>query len=125
MVRRRRLESRPVAVSLCVGLAVTAASGAQQTSWERNPTPLIDGFVNMYNPCVVEVDESPRYRMWFFGWASTHTNVDVPGCDAIYHARSDDPQTWEIYAGDSRFDREGKPATWVPVLTAGDRWYEA
>ncbi|MEY2983169.1 MAG: hypothetical protein RL562_3396, partial [Planctomycetota bacterium] len=127
----RFMQSRPrmgrghAAVALCTGLAATAALGAQQVPWERNPTPLIDGFVNMYNPCVIEVDESPRYRMWFFGWAATHTNVDIPGCDAIYHARSDDLQTWEVYAGEDRFDSEGKPATWVPVLTAGDRWYEA
>jgi len=101
----------------------------QSTPWQRDPTPLLDGFVNMYNPCVVEVDEGPRYRMWFFGWAASHTNEDIPGCDAIFHARSADLASWEVYAGEadgeSVWDRDGRPELWVPVLTAGDRWYEA
>ena len=88
---------------------------AQQAPWERDPEPLLDGFVNMYNPCVVEVDEAPRYRMWFFGWAASQTNKDIPGCDAIFHARSDDLAAWEVYAGvvdgEDQWDRDGDPET--------------
>jgi len=111
--------------ALVASLWLATAAATQDVPWEREPTPLLQGFVNMYNPCVVEVDEAPRYRMWFFGWAATHTNADVPGCDAIYHARSDDLKSWEVYAGNDRWDAGGDPETWVPVLTAGDRWYEA
>ena len=108
---------------------VASMAAAQDDGWERDATPLLDGFVNMYNPCVIEVDDAPRYRMWFFGWAASQTNKDVPGCDAIFHARSDDLTSWEVYAGEqdgeARWDRERRVEQWVPVLTAGERWYEA
>ena len=80
----------PAHRALVIALLVALSTPAQQAPWERDPEPLLDGFVNMYNPCVVEVDEAPRYRMWFFGWAASQTNKDIPGCDAILHARSDD-----------------------------------
>ena len=119
----------PAHRALVIALLLALSTPAQQAPWERDPEPLLDGFVNMYNPCVVEVDEAPRYRMWFFGWAASQTNKDIPGCDAIFHARSDDLAAWEVYAGvvdgEDQWDRDGDPETWAPVITAGERWFEA
>ena len=124
--KRRRLSRACRAASIAL---VANLAAAQDGGWERDAAPLLDGFVNMYNPCVIEVDDAPRYRMWFFGWGASQTNEDIPGCDAIFHARSDDLVTWEVYAGEhggeARWDRERDVEQWVPVLTAGDRWYEA
>ena len=110
-------------------IALTMTASAQSRPWERQKQPLLAGFVNMYNPCVIEVKKAPRYRMWFFGWAASQSNEGYPGCDAIFHARSDDLRSWEVYAGDrdgkATWDSGGKPETWVPVITAGNRWYEA
>jgi sucrose-6-phosphate hydrolase SacC (GH32 family) len=63
--------------------------------------------------------------MWFFGWAAGHANPGIPGCDAIFHARSKDLKTWEVYGKDGSWDTTMTPAKWAPVLHASDRWYEA
>ena len=94
--------------------------------WVRSRTNLIDGFRNMYQPCVLEIpDAEYPYRMWFFGWAMEDTNPDLPGCDAIYFARSKDLEAWEIYTGEEAWDTEMRPAAWAPVLTASERYYDA
>lgn len=113
---------------LALMLALTAsnkASLADEKSWERDAQNLLTNFNNMYNPCVVEVSGSYRYRMWFFGWAADHTNRNFPGCDAIFHARSKDLKTWEVYSGANNWDTEMNPKKWIPVLHASQRWYEA
>lgn len=98
----------------------------EEGRWTRSQKDLIHGFRNMYQPCVLEVpDTAYPYRMWFFGWAVEDTNPDISGCDAIYHARSKDLQVWEIYMGERGWDAGMKPETWVPVLTASDRYYDA
>ena len=94
-------------------------------SWERNARNLLTNFNNMYGPCVVETGALYRYRMWFFGWAADHTNKKFPGCDAIFHARSRDLVSWEVYSGDGSWDSTMNPSKWVPVIHASDRWYEA
>lgn len=95
------------------------------TRWERNPEPLIANFANMYQPCVIERPGEPYpYRMWFFGWAAKDTNPGFPGCDAIYHARSNDLQHWEIYADDNRWDTTMDPTKWLPVVVPDNKFYD-
>ena len=100
---------------------VAAAAGEK---WERQARPLLENFNNMYQPCVVEVGGEWRYRMWFFGWATALGNPGVPGCDAIFHARSKDLLTWEVYSQGTTWDHDMNPAKWVPVLHASERWFE-
>jgi predicted GH43/DUF377 family glycosyl hydrolase len=66
-----------------------------------------------------------RFMMWFFGWSAEYANPDIPGCDAIFHARSKDLKTWEVYSKDGDWDATMASAKWAPVLHASDRWYEA
>lgn len=112
-------------ILLTMMLASSCALGATATKWQRDPRSLLTNFNNMYNPCVVETGGEYRYRMWFFGWAADHTNTKIPGCDAIFHARSKDLKTWEVYSGEKGWDADMRPGIWVPVLHASDRWYEA
>jgi len=113
------------AVFFCLVLSAFAASAESQ--WERDPQPLLWNFVNMYNPCVVETGGEYRFKMWFFGWSAHHANQGAswPGCDAIFHARSKDLRHWEVYSQDDTWDSTMNTAKWVPVLHAGERWYEA
>lgn len=100
-------------------------TAADEPKWQREPTPLISKFNNMYNPCVVETGGAWRYRMWFFGWSAKHANEGMGwGCDAIFHARSNDLRRWEIWCGDNRWDSTMKPESWRPVLQASERWYD-
>ena len=95
------------------------------SKWERLGD-LLWNFRNMYQPCVVEIPgQEYRYRMWFFGWAAVDCNRGYPGCDAIFHARSKDLKTWEVYAGANDWDRQMKPCRWVPVIAADNRPYDA
>jgi hypothetical protein len=104
-------------------LFATAIRGAE---WQRDKRDLLTNFANMYNPCVVETGGEYRYRMWFFGWAAGPIgNPGVPGCDAIFSARSKDLLTWEVFSQGDAWDSTMAPARWVPVLHAGERWYEA
>jgi hypothetical protein len=116
-----------VCLAPALGLALSASPVCfpAEGEWQRDPMPLLTNFDNMYQPCVVEVGGAHRFRMWFFGWATAMGNPDVPGCDAVFHARSNDLKTWEVYAGDGRWDDTMSPSKWVPVLYASDRWYEA
>lgn len=93
-------------------------------SWERSAGSLLTNFSNMYNPCVVEVDEEYRYKMYFFGWAAKVKNPGWPGCDAIFHARSKDLIHWEVYSKNQQWDKTMDPSQWVPILYASDKWYE-
>ncbi len=106
-------------------LCLSYAHGASQKVWQREGRSLLTNFNNMYNPCVVETDGEYRYRMWFFGWAADHANKKIPGCDAIFHARSKDLKNWAVYSGEGSWDATVNPAKWTPVLHASDRWYEA
>ena len=104
---------------LCFGSAVA------EGGWQRDKRSLLTNFNNMYNPCVVETGGEFRFKMWFFGWATAMANPDIPGADAIYHARSKDLKTWEVYSKDGSWDTTMDPTKWWPVLFASDRWYEA
>jgi len=104
---------------------LSAVAATADGAWERDARPLLTNFNNMYNPCVVETGGEYRYKMWFFGWAADHANRGVPGCDAIFHARSRDLRTWEVYSTGDTWDRSMSPANWAPVLHASERWYEA
>ena len=98
----------------------------QYDRWQRSQEDLIWNFHNMYQPCVIELPDTPfPYLMWFFGWATADGNPDIPGCDAIYHARSKDLKTWEIWCGDDQWDTEMNPELWAPVLAASERYYDA
>ena len=91
----------------------------EKRDWQRNAENLLWNFHNMYQPCVIEIDDDAYpYRMWFFGWATADGNPDIPGCDAIYHARSRDLKRWEVWLGNGRWSAEMEPAAWAPVLTA-------
>ena len=112
-------------------LSVLLVSGAgwgqahETSEWRRSQTNLLENFNNLYNPCVVETGGEYRYKMWFFGWATETGNPGVPGCDAIFHARSKDLQVWEVYSGEDEWDTTMTPSRWRPVLHASDCWYEA
>jgi len=109
------------AALLCASCGRVSVEG----TWQRSKRSLLTNFNNMYNPCVVETGGEFRYGMWFFGWAASHTNRNIPGCDAIFHARSRDLVSWEVYSGEAGWDSTMDPKLWVPVLHASDRWYEA
>ncbi|MFI5385852.1 MAG: hypothetical protein ACHQ50_06995 [Fimbriimonadales bacterium] len=109
-------------VLVCLACALAASSRDQ--AWERDPTPLLTNFNNMYQPCVVEVGGEWRYRMWFFGWAAGFANPGLPGADAIFHARSRDLRHWDVYSADRTWDSTMNPKRWQSVLYASDRWYD-
>ena len=111
--------------ALVLGMVVFTRLAAASDEWERNARSLLTNFDNMYNPCVVEVAGDYRFKMWFFGWAAAGTNPGVPGCDAIFHARSKDLENWEVFSKGGAWDTTMDPSKWVPVLHASDRWYEA
>ena len=92
--------------------------------WERNQKKLLYNFNNMYSPCVLETSGIYKYKMWFFGWATDTANPNVPGADAIFYARSKDLLKWEVYSGNGKWDATMNPKKWVPVLHAGDKWYD-
>lgn len=93
--------------------------------WEITREPLLKGFHNLYNPCVVRVpDAEYPFRMWLFGWAAEEGNPGHPGYDAIFCARSKDLKRWEVYAGDAGWDATMTPSLWVPVVTADDKPYD-
>lgn len=94
--------------------------------WQRDKRDLLTNFANMYQPCVVETGGEYRYRMWFFGWAVGPVgNPGVPGCDAIFCARSKNLLDWEVFTGRENWDDTMSPAKWLPVLHASDLWFEA
>lgn len=103
---------------------MSESSGIAITMAKRQHS-LLTNFNNMYNPCVVETGGEYRYKMWFFGWAADHTNKNILGCDAIFHARSKDLRSWEVYSNGDTWDATMDPAKWAPVLHASERWYEA
>lgn len=100
----------------------------QFTQWTTYPKPLLTNFLNMYQPCVIKIDDPEYpYRMWFFGWATTHGNEGVPGCDAIYVARSKDIFQWEVLSKDGTWDTSMSPEKWKAILWADnevfDEWH--
>ncbi|MFP6669634.1 MAG: hypothetical protein VB876_20150 [Pirellulales bacterium] len=111
----------PTTILLSLSSVVLAPAG----QWQRDKGSRLTNFNNMYNPCVVETGGDYRYRMWFFGWAADHSNKNVPGSDAIFHARSKDLRFWEVYSRGNTWDATMNPKKWAPVLHASDRWYEA
>jgi hypothetical protein len=105
-------------------LGTVAGCALAADAWERIDRDLLKNFNNMYNPCVVQVEGEFPFRMWFFGWATETCNPGFPGCDAIYHARSKDLLTWQVW-GEDGWDTSMDPHRWTPVLHASDRWYDA
>lgn len=93
--------------------------------WEVTHEPLLWGFHNLYNPCVVRLpDADYPFRMWLFGWAAEEGNPGHPGYDAVFCARSRDLRRWEVYAGEAGWDATMTPALWTPVVAAGDKPYD-
>ncbi len=117
------MRSSCCAVACFLLLALEIANADEP--WQRDKLPLLTNFNNMYNPCVLETGGEYPYRMWFFGWAVETGNPGVPGCDAIYCARSKDLRAWGVYSQGETWDDTMDPARWVPVLHASDQWYEA
>lgn len=98
-------------------------------AWERYNKPVLDGFMHAYNPCIIEVpDKIYPFRMWFFGWIVEDCNPEYLGCDAIYHARSKDLLTWEVFCKDGSWDKAKNTSHWASVLHTPDnapRIYDA
>jgi hypothetical protein len=102
------------------------------SEWEFDHQAVLGPFHNLYNPCIVKVEDVEYpYRMWFFGWAVKDSNPWGERFlgDAIFHARSRDLREWELYAGDDEggratWDTTGDPARWVPVVSALDAGFE-
>jgi len=94
--------------------------------WQRSKHNLLSGFGNMYNPHVLRVpDPVYPYRMYFFGWARADCNPGYSGCDAIYLARSKNPDgPWKVYSGSQGWLGDDRINLWVPVLTADDKFYD-
>jgi len=99
------------------------------TEITRTQKNLIHNFVNMYHPSVLKEqlsgNEGYPYTMWFFGWAVADGNPGWAGCDATFVARGKDLYTWEVYCGDDTWDTGMSPELWVPILTAGNVWYDS
>jgi hypothetical protein len=107
--------------------SVGPSAVADPDAFERDDTVLITGFHNMYNPMVIRdsaIDPAYPWRMWFFGWSVADCNPGFPGCDSIFHARSADLVNWEVYRGGGQWDATGDASTWVPVITAGDAYFD-
>lgn len=95
-------------------------------AWQRHPVNVLSGFKNMYHAAVLQTgDTAYPWGMWFFGWASQDCNPGFAGCDAIYHARGKNLDTWEVYCGDDLWDASGDAARWKPVLAAQSKPYDA
>jgi hypothetical protein len=94
--------------------------------FDRTYTNLLAGFTNMYNPCVIEDDVDPnyRYKMYFFGWAANDCNAGYSGCDAIFVARSNNLNDWQVWRGNGQWDASQNPALWVPVISARNTYYD-
>jgi len=97
--------------------------------WQRTGRNVLEGFRNMYQPCVLEEPgQAYRFKMWFFGWSLVDTNshLGISGCDMIFHARSRDLDHWEVWCGDGRWDATGRDvASWRPVLAPEGVFYDA
>jgi len=98
------------------------------TEITRTQKNLIYNYRNMYHPVVLKEqlpgNEGYPYTMWFFGWAFTDTNIGWPGCDITFVARGKDLYTWEVYSGNGTWDTTMNPEIWVPVIVAGETWYD-
>lgn len=93
--------------------------------WIRPEQNVLWGFGNMYNPKVIQVDDAQcPFRMWFFGWAAADCNPGFSGCDAIFFARGQDLDTWEVYAGPGTWDATMNAGLWAPVISAQDTFYD-
>jgi hypothetical protein len=91
----------------------------------RNEENILDGFMNLYNPHVIEVEDCDYpYQMWFFGWLEQQCNPGLPGCDAIYTARSKDLKNWEVFCGDGNWGGKEKISSWKAVVLAEDKYFD-
>jgi len=129
MTRLVRLATFSAFVAGVTALAETEADPRhvdRSPHWQRTGKNVLAGFGNMYHATVLETDD-PSYplRMWFFGWAAADCNPGFPGCDAIFHARGTDLDTWEVYCGEDGWDPSRNPGQWVPVIAPRDKPYDA
>ena len=93
--------------------------------WETGPGPILKGFHNLYNACVVKIpDREYPYRLFFFGYAAEDHNPGYPGGDAIYLGRAHALDDWEVYSGDQGWDRTEDPAKYVPVVYGDPKPYD-
>jgi hypothetical protein len=94
--------------------------------WEHSSN-ILSGFCNMYQMEVVRDDRDWRfpYHGWFFGWAAKDCNPGFGGCDAIFALRSARLESgWQVYMGNDRWDDGTHPASWVPIITARNEFYD-
>ena len=95
--------------------------------WE-NSGNILSGFCNMYQMKIVRDGRDSRfsYRGWLFGWAAKDCNPGFGGCDAIFALRSAQLESgWQVYAGNDRWDDGTHPASWIPVVTARNEFYDS
>lgn len=84
--------------------------------WEVDPTPILKGFHNLYNPNVVyEPGSDYPLKMWFFGWALQDVDPRWPG-DVVFFARAKSLHAWEVYAGKDRWQGDTDASKYVPVM---------
>ncbi|MBP5631136.1 MAG: hypothetical protein J6Y21_00025 [Clostridia bacterium] len=98
--------------------------------FERNETPVLEGFYNLYNPEVERCDDPEYpYRMWIFGESTGSAKDPNTGYDSIFHGRSSDLQHWEMWCGEegggSIWDAGGDPALWKPVMKRSNKSYDS
>ncbi len=85
--------------------------------WEVSPKPIVWGFHNLYNPCVIyEPGKEYPFKMWFFGWPVGDVDKRFTG-DAIFFARAKSLEEWEVYAGDAGWERGMNAVVFEPVMT--------
>lgn len=97
--------------------------------WQRDGKNVLSGFRNMYNFHILhEPNAEYPFKAWFFGWAVEDCNRNIPGftgCDAIFHARAKSlSNSWEVYAGDGKWDATMTPAKWRPVFAPQNTYYD-
>ncbi|RKX47036.1 MAG: hypothetical protein DRP64_02180, partial [Verrucomicrobia bacterium] len=93
----------------------------KELEWERPMIDILTGN-HLYNPHIIqEPGEEYEFKMWFFGWVHADCNPGYSGCDAIFHARSNDLDNWEVWTG-TGWDATGNTALWAPVIV-GDSVY--
>lgn len=129
---------RTSASVLALLLAAALPTGAETTDsaearlrdltplWEPGPGPILKGFHNLYNACVVRIpdDDAYPFRLFFFGYAAEEHNPGYPGGDAIYLGRARDLHQWGIYAGERGWDATEDPRTYAPIIVGDPKPYD-
>jgi hypothetical protein len=125
-IKWRMKRTMAVTMMMILGVAEVPADRMIDLTpqWEHGPSPMLKGFHNLYNPCVVHEPTSEYpFKMWFFGWPVADVDPRFTG-DAIFFARARTLNAWEVYAGDAGWERGMNAKAYVPVMTATPKPYD-